>query len=105
MIPIGNKKVKLEPEEKVKFTFLKLDDPKAHILYQELEFGNYMLFTEDVSSNQKVEEEEDQILAKEGESSLVWMLEFDGSCFSSSSSTGVVLILREGEPEPMVLKL
>ena len=47
MIPIRNKKVKLEPEEKEKFTVLKSNDPKAQILYQELEFGNYMLFTEE----------------------------------------------------------
>ena len=41
MIPIGNKKVKLEPEEKEKFTVLKSDDPKAKILYHDLELGNY----------------------------------------------------------------
>ena len=29
VIPIGNKKVKLEPEEKAKFTVLESDDPKA----------------------------------------------------------------------------
>ena len=33
VIPIGNKKVKLEPREKVKFIVLKSDDPKAQILY------------------------------------------------------------------------
>ena len=47
VIPIGNKKVKLEPEEKEKFMVLKSDDPKAQILYQELEFGNYMIFTKE----------------------------------------------------------
>ena len=46
MIPIGRKVVKLEIEEEAKFIVLKLEDPKAQILYQELEFGNYMLFIE-----------------------------------------------------------
>ena len=47
IIPIGSKKVKIEPKKKEKVTILKLDDPNAQILYQELEFDNYMLFTED----------------------------------------------------------
>ena len=29
VIPIGNKKIKLEPKEKAKFTLLKSDDPKS----------------------------------------------------------------------------
>ena len=33
VIPIGNKKVKLELEEKAKFIVLKSDNPKAQILY------------------------------------------------------------------------
>lgn len=46
MTLIGSKNIKLEPEEKEKFMVLKSDDPKAQILYQELEFGNYMLYIE-----------------------------------------------------------
>ena len=55
MISIGNKKIKLEPEEKAKFILLKLDDLKAQILYQELEFGDYMLFTKG-DMNEKINE-------------------------------------------------
>ena len=39
-IPIWSKKIKIEPKEKEKFMVLKSDDPKAQILYQELEFCN-----------------------------------------------------------------
>lgn len=65
VIPIGSKKVKLEFEEKEKFVVLKLDDPKAQILYQELEFGNYMFFTEDALDEQRSEDLRKEILSKE----------------------------------------
>jgi hypothetical protein len=96
IIPIGSKKVKLGPDKKEKFTVLKLDDPKAQILYQELEFGNYMLFTEDTMNEQEIEDKE---------SSSIWKLEFDGSFSSSGCGAGVVLIPPKGEPKPMAFKL
>ena len=40
IIHVGNKNIKLDPKEKDKFTMMKFDDPKAQILYQEMEFGN-----------------------------------------------------------------
>ena len=43
-IQVGDKKVKLDVEEKVKFTIMKLDDPTSQILYHEMQFGNYILF-------------------------------------------------------------
>lgn len=46
IIQVGDKKVQLEPEEKEKFTVLKLDDPRSQILYHEMQFGNYMLFSD-----------------------------------------------------------
>ena len=46
IIPIGDKNIKLEPKEKVEFIVLKFDDPKAQILYQEMEYGSYMMFTD-----------------------------------------------------------
>lgn len=55
---MGRKKVKLELEAKAKFTILKLDDPKAQILYQELGFRNYMLFTNDNIDEHEGEEVE-----------------------------------------------
>lgn len=101
MIPIGNKRVKLEPEEKSKFTVQKLDNPKAQVLYQELEFGNYMLYIE----NDVVENELEKLESKNSEKDTqIWTLEFDGSCSSSGSSTGIVLIPPDGEPEPLAFK-
>ena len=97
MIPIGNKKVKLEPEEKEKFTVLKSDDPKAQILYQELEFGNYMLFTKENSSDQINGSQGKMVPDEKKDASGIWTLEFDGSCASSGSRAGVVLISPEGE--------
>jgi hypothetical protein len=105
MIPIGNKKVKLEPEEKAKFTVLKSDDPKAQILYQELEFGNYMLFTEESLSEERSESPDERASCEGSNLTGVWTLEFDGSCSSSGSGAGVVLIPPQGEPEPMAFKL
>ena len=35
-IQVGGKKVKLEPEEKAKFTMLKSNDPRSQILYHEM---------------------------------------------------------------------
>ena len=105
MIPIGNKKVKLEPEEKEKVTVLKSDDPKAQILYQELEFGNYMLFTEEESGKKINESQDEQVPDKKKDASGIWTLKFDGSCASSKFGASVVLISPEGEAKPLAFKL
>ena len=105
MIPIGNKKVKLEPEEKAKFIVLKSDDPKAQILYQELEFSNYMLFTEEDSGKQMNESQSEKVPDENKDVSGIWTLEFDRSCASSGSRAGVVLISPEGEAKPLAFKL
>ena len=60
-----NKKVKLEPEEKEKFIVLKSDDPKAQILYQEIEFDNYMIFTEKALDEQGDTNQSEGILNEE----------------------------------------
>ena len=84
---------------------MKSDDPKAQILYQELEFGNYMLFAEDILNEREIEGSKMKALSEEKESSSMWTFEFDGSCSSSRSSVGVVLAPPEGEPKPMAFKL
>ena len=105
MIPIGNKKVKLEPKEKEKFTVLKSDDPKAQILYQDLEFGNYMLFTKEDSSKKINGSQDEKVFDEDIDTYDIWTLEFDGSCASSGSRAGVVLISPKWESEPLVFKL
>ena len=68
-----------EPEKKEKSTVLKLDDTKAQILYQELEFDNYMMFTEDSLNDEEIEDSQMKFLSEGRESSTIWTLEFDGS--------------------------
>ena len=97
-IQVGDKKVKLEPEEKAKFTVLKSDDPRSQILYQEMQFGNYILFSDD--SN--VQEENDQT---DFDDKQIWTLEFDGSCAKASSGAGVVLVAPNGEITCLAYKL
>lgn len=53
IILLGNKKINLEPEEKGKFIVLKSDDPKAQILYQVIEFKNYMMLFDFNHSEEK----------------------------------------------------
>lgn len=87
IIPIGNKKIKLEPKEKAKSTMTKFDDPKAQILYQEMECGYYMMFFDF-----NTPEEEPKYIQDQG----IWTLEFDGSCATAKSRAVVVLILPKG---------
>lgn len=82
-IPIGRQKITLIPEPKSKFTVFPSEDPKSQILYQECEFGNYLLFSEDTKN---MSEDVDDHTAG------LWTIEFDGSCASTGSDTGVVLI-------------
>ena len=83
---------------------LKSDDPKAQILYQELEFGNYMIFTKESLKEDRNEDSNEEASRKD-DSSDIWTLEFDGSCSSSGSGVGIVLIPPQGEPEPLAFKL
>ena len=55
--------------------------------------------------DQDVNEKKSQNLMEEKETLLIWTLEFDGSCSSSGSGMGVVLISLEEEPKLMVFKL
>lgn len=71
IIPVGNKKIKLEPKEKEKFIVLEFDDPKVQILYQEMEFKNYTMFFDFNLSEEQPEPPSD---------SKIWTLEFDGAC-------------------------
>lgn len=84
IILVGTKKIKLEPEEKAKFTVMKFDDPKAQILYQEMEFNNYMMFSDLSHQEQMLEHPNNQ---------NIWTLEFDGSYAIAGSRDGIVLIL------------
>lgn len=87
-VQVGDKKVKLELEEKAKLTVLKSDDPRSQILYHEMQFGNYMLF----SSTSEILE-----VAKPNKGDKLWTLEFDGSCANAGSGLRVVLISPDGE--------
>lgn len=96
LIPLGNKKVRLDPEPKAKYTVLKSDDPRAEILYVEMGPGTYMM------SSKK--ENVPEILAPDISAKL-WVMQFDGSSSSSSSGAGVVLISPQGEKFPKAYKL
>ena len=43
LIPIGDKRVKLNPKPKSKYIVLKSDDPRAEILYVDTKHGTYMI--------------------------------------------------------------
>ena len=45
LIPIGDKKVKLNPEPKAKYIVLKLDDPRVEISYVDSGHGTYMMIS------------------------------------------------------------
>ena len=87
IIPIGNKKIKLEPKEKANFTMMKFDDPKAQVLYQEMEYGNYMMFDNFNALEEELGAPDDQ---------RIQTLDFDGSCATIRYGEGVVLISPEG---------
>ena len=46
-IPISSKKAVLNPEPKAKHTIFPSEDPKSHILYQEIKFANYFILLEE----------------------------------------------------------
>ncbi|XP_057845361.2 uncharacterized protein LOC131054782 [Cryptomeria japonica] len=95
-IPIGKRQVILQPEPKSKFTIFPTDDPKAQILYQECDFGSYMI----LSDNGVIASAHQSQRANE-----IWGMEFDGSCLASGSGVGVVLIPPSGKPIPFSFKL
>lgn len=86
-IPIGKRQVILQREPKSKFTVFPMDDPEAQILYQERNFGNYMI----LSNNGVIAAAHQSQRANE----LLGM-EFDGSFSASGSGEGVVLIPPSG---------
>ena len=67
---------------------LKSNDPKAQIIYQEMEHGNYMMFF----YFNTLEEE-----SKPSNDQGIWMLGFDVICASTGSRVGVVLISLDGD--------
>ncbi|XP_059070549.1 uncharacterized protein LOC131860188 [Cryptomeria japonica] len=95
-IPVGKQRVILQPEPKSKFTVFPFGDPKAQILYHYYQFGNYMILSDSEVDGYSSQNEE-----KEG----LWLMEFDGSCVTSRSGTGVVLIPPSGNPIPFSFKL
>ncbi|KAH9310558.1 hypothetical protein KI387_025593, partial [Taxus chinensis] len=89
-IPIKGVNQKLEPEKKSKYTVSKSEDPRSQILFQESDNGVYYL---------EMDKEEIQPVIRESHQidNKIWTLEFDGSCYSFGSGTGIVLISPEGK--------
>ncbi|XP_059070809.1 uncharacterized protein LOC131860413 [Cryptomeria japonica] len=95
IIPLGNQKIKLELEPKNKYTVFPSDNPKAQILFQECEFGNYLILALGEKKTDEAIDELDEL----------WQMEFDGSCANSSSGAGVVLLSSTGNIFPFSFKL
>lgn len=95
-ITVGKQRVLLHPETEAKYTVFPSDDPKAQILYQDCGFGNYMISTDP---------QDESMLLDAGKSNELWSMEFDGSCSSSRSGVGVVLIPSRGKVIPYSFKL
>lgn len=74
---------------------MKSNDPKAQIQYQELEFGNYMLF----NKLPLIEEEENPT-----DGSHIRILEFDGRYTFTGSKAKIVLISPKGEMTHLTYK-
>lgn len=47
IVPLGKQKIKLEHEPKNKYTVFPSDNPEAQILFQDCEFGNYLILAPD----------------------------------------------------------
>ena len=45
-ILVGKKWMRLEPEPNNKYTIVPSDNPKAQILFEECQFGNYVILSE-----------------------------------------------------------
>ena len=63
-----------------------------------------MFFTKE-SLNEDINEYSNEEASCKEDSLGIWTLEFDGSCSSSGSGVGIVLIPPQGEPEPLAFKL
>ncbi|XP_059077939.1 uncharacterized protein LOC131876533 [Cryptomeria japonica] len=96
VITVGKQRVLLHPEMKAKYTVFPSDDPKAQISYQDFGFGNYMILTDP---------QDESILLDASKSNELWYMEFDGSCSSSGSGVGVILIPLHGKVIPYSFKL
>ena len=96
LIPIGDKRVKLNPKPKPKYIVLKLDDPRAEILYVDTRHGTYMMTS--------IEKDVIEPLIPNITNEL-WSMEFYGSFSSSSSGARIVLMLPRGEKFPKDYKL
>ena len=88
--------MKLEPEEKEKFTILKSDDPRSQILYHEMQFGNYMFFSDTLGISKE---------SKQTKDDQFWIMEFYGSCANVGSSAWVVLTSPSEEMTCLTYKL
>ena len=64
-------------------------------MFQECQFGNYVILPEEQCKVSEVTSCED----------MLWTLEFDGSCSNLGSGAGVVLILPLGQVFPFSFKL
>ena len=94
-IPMGKKRVKLEPEPKNKYIMVPSDNPKEKILFEEFQFGNYVILPENQCKVNEVMNCED----------VLWTLEFDGSYSNLRSGAGVILISPSGDIFPFSFKL
>ena len=94
-ILVGKKRIKLEPEPKNKYTVMPSDNPKAQILFEECQFGNYIILPEEQHRGGEV------VSYKEA----LQTLEFDGSHSNLGSRAGVVLISPLGDIFPFSFKL
>lgn len=72
------------------------DDRKAQILYHECKFGNYMILSDNEVSGS---------VSQSGAKENLWLMEFDGSCVTSGSGEGVVLIPPSSTHIPFSFKL
>ena len=94
IIPIGKEKVTLLPKTKSKYTVFPSNDPQSQILYQEIDFANYLI----LSKSEKIGEQSES-------TDSLWTLEFDGSCCSSGSRASIVLISPTSQNFPSSYKL
>ncbi|KAH9328552.1 hypothetical protein KI387_000660 [Taxus chinensis] len=93
-IPVNGVHQVLHPEPQARYLVTKSDDPKAQILFEDASFGNYFMTSEIPTVD--VEEEDPN---------AIWTLEFDGSCSTTGSGAGVVLISPNSEIFPSAYKL
>ena len=94
-ILVGKKHIKLEPKPKNKYMVVSLDNPKAQILFEECQFGNYVILPEEQCKKDEVISYKEALLT----------FEFDGSCSSLGSCASVLLISPLGCVFPFSFKL